>query len=191
MKGTFLTSLPNEILQKILLLLPPIEIVKCRSVCPYKMIYSNVLKETQVCTQIRDNIDGCAEAQRLIELGHEGYQPSRYFNKPWTQSVHNQFREFGRGLLAFTPTSTVIHMLNNGGIAYDDGLRGNDSTTTFGMIPVSYPGWAELTDLAPNPPHGIKILSKRHNYEHSTGTYTGYGISAREGLMVIAYLHRT
>ena len=137
---------------------------------------------------MRDNIDGCPEAVRLMELAIEGYQPSRYFNEPWTQPVHDRFREFHRRLLTFNPTLTKRREIGFGGSAYDNGLHGHDAS--LGGMPAGVLSYAIVTDIEPIPRHDVDIELSHYQYGDCTGRRIGYGLSTHEGLMAVVYLHK-
>ena len=137
---------------------------------------------------MRDNIDGCPEALRLMELAIEGYQPSRHFNEPWTQPVHDRFREFHRRLLTFTPTLTNQREIGFGASVYDNGLHGHDASLS--RLQAGVPSNSIVTDITPNPRHGIRIESYLYRYGNCPGRRIGYGFSTGEGLMAVVYLHK-
>ncbi|KIM26490.1 hypothetical protein M408DRAFT_330626 [Serendipita vermifera MAFF 305830] len=174
MEGCPLLSLPSEILCGVIRFLPPIYIARFRA----------------VCTQIKDNIDHSPELKRLIELGIKGYQPSRYFSGCWSEEIHERFLESQRRLLTMTPISTETHSLPARSMAYDDGLQGCCPSGLF--VPPGNSGNIDLIDIMPYRSHSVaKPITWSQEYGRSTGTPIGYGLSPREGLMVVVYFHES
>ncbi|KIM26489.1 hypothetical protein M408DRAFT_25443 [Serendipita vermifera MAFF 305830] len=173
MQACTLLSLPNELLREILLLLPPIHIVKYRA----------------VCTRIRDNIDGCSEAQRLIELAIEGYQPNRRYKGAWTEEIHKRFGEFRRALLTFKPASTANYELITQSTDYDAGLQG----AYVAPIPSTCtPGSIIFVDMDPqNVSSSTAKTVWEEKYQYADGIFLGYGLSRHEGLIIVVYLVKT
>lgn len=172
MQACPLLSVPNEILCGIIRILHPTSIAQCRA----------------VCTRIRDNIDHSPELRRLIELGIKGYQPNRHFKGCWSEEIHESFLDFQRRMHTMTPVSTETYELPFETAVYEDGLRGYDPTPTL-MTPGSS-GNIKFSDITPRDSHSVASPTTwSHEYDISTGTRIGYGLSPREGLMVVVYLH--
>lgn len=89
-----------------------------------------------------------------------------------------------------TPVSTKTHEIPDGSVVYDDGLLACSPTQLF-QTPANG-GNTNLIDLTPLPSHSAASSGTwLQEYGLSTGKRIGYGLSPREGLMVVVYLRES